>query len=82
MPSLPDGYQPVQSTIGGITYKGGFWVDNDKQVVNVVADFGKKSTPALKRHHAQHERDKANESAALNLFRAMVYKYLQEIKAP
>ena len=81
MSPLPDGYQPVQSTIGGVTYKGGFWVDNDKQVVNVMADFGKKSTPALKRHHAQQERDKANESAALSLFRAMVYKHLQESKA-
>jgi len=82
MASLPEGYQPVQSTIGGVTYKGGFWVDDDKQVVNVMADFGKRSTPAFKRHHAQHERDKANESAALALFRAMVYKHLQAPKAP
>jgi hypothetical protein len=82
MSSLPEGYQPVQSTIGGVTYKGGFWVDNGKQVVNVTTDFGNRSTPALKRHHAQHDRDKANESAALSLFREMVYRHLQAVKAP
>jgi len=82
MTLLPDGNQPVQSTIGGVTYKGSYWVDNDKQLVNVSADFGKRSTPALKRHHDQRIRDKANESAALNLFRAMVYKHLQAPKAP
>jgi len=82
MSSLPEGYQPVQSTIGGVTYKGGFRVDDGKQVVNVTTDFGSRSTPALKRHHAQRERDKANESAALGLFRAMVYSHLQAAKAP
>jgi len=82
MSPLPAGYQPVQSTIGGVTYKGSYWVDNDKQVVNVSTDFGNRSTPALKRHRAQHARDKANESAALDLFRAMVYRHLQANKAP
>ena len=82
MSTLPEGYQPVQSTIGGVTYKGSYWVDNGKHIVNVVTDFGNRSTPALKRHHEQRVRDKANESAALNLFRAMVYKHLQEIKTP
>jgi len=80
MSSLPDGYQAVQSTIGGVTYKGGFCVDTDKQVVNVTTDFGNRSTPALKRHHAQRDRDRANESAALNLFREMVYRHLQSGK--
>lgn len=82
MSSLPEGYQPVQSTIGGVTYKGGFRVDNDKYVVNVMTDFGNRSTPALKRHHAPQERDRANESAALNLFREMIYRHLQAAKAP
>lgn len=81
MSSLPEGYQPVQSTIGGVTYKGSYWVDNDKQVVIVATAFGNKSTPALKRHHTQRDRDKANESAALGLFRSMVYKHLQASKA-
>lgn len=81
MSTLPAGYQPVQSTIGGVTYKGSYWVDNDKQLVNVSADFGHRSTPALKRHHAQRDRDKANESVALGLFRAMVYRHLQASKA-
>jgi len=82
MSPLPEGYQPVQSTIGGVTYKGGFWVDTDKQMVKVTTDFGSRSTPALKRHHAPQERDKANESAALSLFRAMVYRHLQAPKTP
>lgn len=82
MSTLAAGHQPVQSTIGGVVYKGSFWVDTEKQVVNVSADFGSRSTPALKRHHDQRERDKANESAALALFRAMVYKHLQDAKAP
>jgi hypothetical protein len=77
MSSLPEGYQPVQSTIGGLTYKGSYWVDNDKYVVNVTSDFGSRSTPALKRHHDQRTRDRANESAALDLFRAIVYRHLQ-----
>jgi hypothetical protein len=77
MTTLPEGYQPVQSTIGGVTYKGSYWVDNDKHVVNVSTDFGNRSTPTLKRHHDQHTRDKANESAALGLFRAMVHRHLQ-----
>jgi hypothetical protein len=81
MSSIPEGYQRVQSTIGGVTYKGGFWVDVDKQVINVSTDFGHKTTPALKRHHDQRDRDKANESAALGLFRAMVYKHLQAGKS-
>jgi hypothetical protein len=81
MSSIPEGYQPVQSTIGGVTYKGSYWVDNDKHVVNVSTDFGNRSTPALKRHHDQHARDKANESAALGLFRAMVYRHLQADRA-
>ncbi len=82
MSTLPEGYQPVQSTIGGVTYKGGYRVDNDKHVVNVSTDFGSKSTPALKRHHDQHARDKANETAALGLFRSMIYRHLQADKAP
>jgi len=65
-----------------VTYKGSYWVDNDKHVVNVSTDFGKKSTPSLKRRDNQRARDKANESAALSLFRAMVYKHLQADKAP
>ena len=65
-----------------MTYKGSYWVDNDKHVVNVSTDFGKKSTPSLKRRDNQRARDKANESAALSLFRAMVYKHLQADKAP
>jgi hypothetical protein len=81
MASLQEGYQPVQSTIGGLTYKGSYWVDNDKQVVNVSTDFGNRSTPAVKRHHNQQARDKANESAALALFRAMVYRHLQADRA-
>jgi hypothetical protein len=81
MSSLPEGYQPVQSTIGGVTYKGSFWVDHDKHVINVSTDFGHKSTPALKRHHDQRSRDKANESAALSLFREMVYKHRQAASA-
>jgi len=82
MSSLPEGYQPVQSTIGGVTYKGSFWVDNDKHVVNVSTDFGSKSTPSLGRRQDQRSRDRANESAALGLFRAMVYKHLQAVRAP
>jgi hypothetical protein len=82
MSSLPEGSQPVQSTIGGVTYKGSFWVDNDKHVVNVSTDFGNASTPSLKRRHDQRTRDKANESAALGLFRAMVYKHRQQNGAP
>jgi hypothetical protein len=82
MSTLPEGSQPVQSTIGGVTYKGSYWVDNDKHVVNVSMDFGSKSTPALKRRHDQRTRDKANESAALGLLRAMVYSHLQAGKAP
>jgi len=82
MSSLPEGHQPVQSTIGGVTYKGSYWVDKDKQVVNVSTDFGNRSTPALKRRHDQRTRDKANESAALGLFRAMVYRHLQADRAP
>jgi len=82
MATLPESYQPVQSTIGGVTYKGSYWVDNDKHVVNVTTDFGTRSTPALKRRHDQRTRDKANESAALGLFRAMVYKHVQASKAP
>ena len=82
MSSLPECYQPVQSTIGGVTYKGSYWVDNDKHVVNVFTDFGNRSTPALKRRDGQRARDKANESAALSLFRAMVYRHLQAAKAP
>jgi hypothetical protein len=54
----------------------------DKQVVNVTTDFGHRRTPALKRHHTQSDRDKANETAALALFRAMVYSHLQANKAP
>ena len=81
MSSLPEGHQPVQSTICGVTYKGSYWVDDNKHVVNVSTDFGHKSTPALKRHHPQHARDKANESAALGLFRAMIYGHLQANKA-
>ena len=82
MSSLPEGYQPVQSTIGGVTYKGSFWVDNDKHVVNVSTDFGKGSTPALKRRDDQRSRDRANGTAALSLFRAMVYRHLQADKTP
>jgi len=82
MSSLPEGYQPVQSTIGGVIYKGSFWVDNDKHVVNVSSEFGNKSTPSVKRRQDQRSRDKANESAALTLFRAMVCKHLQESNAP
>jgi hypothetical protein len=79
---LPEGYQPVQSTIGGVTYKGSYWVDNDKHVVNVSTDFGKGSTPALKRRDDQRSRDRANGTAALSLFRAMVYRHLQADKTP
>jgi hypothetical protein len=82
MSSLPEGHQPVQSTIGGVTYKGSYWVDNDKQVINVSTDFGSRSTPALKRRDGQRARDKANESAALSLFRAMVYRHRQADRAP
>ena len=82
MSSLPEGYQPVQSTIGGVTYKGSYRVDNDKHVVQVSTDFGNRNTPAFKRHHDQQASDKANESAALGLFRAMVYRHLQASKAP
>jgi hypothetical protein len=82
MTTLPEGYQPVQSTIGGVTYKGGYCVDNDKHVVRVSTEFGSGSTPALKRRQDQRARDKANESAALGLFRAMVYKHLQTVRAP
>jgi len=83
MSSLPEGCQPVQSTIGGVIYKGSFWVDSEKQLVNVAAEFGRKrSTPALKRHHPQPERDKANESAALGLFRSMVYEHRQANNIP
>ena len=82
MSSIPEGYQPVQSTIGGVVYKGSYWVDNDKHVVNVATDFGKGSTPSLKRRYDQRARDKANETAALGLFRAMVYRHLQADKAP
>ena len=82
MSSLPEGYQPVQSTIGGVTYKGSYWVDNDKHVVNVSTDFGNGSTPALKRRDDQRSRDRANGTAALGLFRAMVYRHLQADRAP
>lgn len=82
MSTRPEAYQPVQSTIGGVTYKGSYWVDNDKHVVNVTTDFGTQSTPALKRRHDQRTRDKANESAALSLFRAMIYKHVQASRAP
>jgi len=82
MSPLPEGYQPVQSTIGGVTYKGNFWVDNDKHVVNVSTDFGNGSTPSLKRRDGQRARDKANESAALSLFRAIVYRHRQANRAP
>jgi hypothetical protein len=82
MSSLPEGYQPVQSTIGGVTYKGSYWVDNDKHVVNVSTDFGNGSTPALKRRDDQRSRDRANGTAALALFRAMVYRHLQADRAP
>jgi hypothetical protein len=82
MSSLPEGYQPVQSTIGGVTYKGSYWVDNDKHVVNVSTDFGTRSTPSLKRRDDPRARDKANESAALRLFREMVYRHLQADRAP
>ena len=82
MSSLPEGYQPVQSTIGGITYKGSYWVDNDKHLINVCTDFGNRSTPALKRRDDQRSRDKANGTAALGLFRAMIYRHLQTVKAP
>lgn len=82
MSSLPEGCQPVQSTIGGVTYKGSYWVDNDKHVVKVFTDFGSRSTPALKRRDDQRVRDKANESAALSLFRSMVYRHLQAQRAP
>lgn len=81
MSPLPEGYQPVQSTIGGVTYKGSYRVDNEKHVVNVATEFGNRSTPAFKRHHDQRASDKANESAALGLFRAMVYRHLESIKA-
>jgi len=57
-------------------------VDNDKHVVNVSTDFGNRSTPSLKRRDDQRARDKANETAALGLFRAMVYRHLQADKAP
>jgi hypothetical protein len=80
MSAIPEGSQPVQSTIGGVTYKGRYWVDNDKQVVNVSTDFATRSTPALKRHHAQQTRDRANESAALNLLRVMIYKHREATK--
>jgi hypothetical protein len=82
MSSLPEGYQPVQSTIGGVIYKGSFWVDNDKHVVNVSSEYGNKSTPALKRRQDQRARDKANESAALTLFRAIVCKHLLTANTP
>jgi hypothetical protein len=82
MSAIPEGSQPVQSTIGGVIYKGRYWVDDEKQVINVAADFGHKSTPALKRHHAKEARDKANESAALGLFREMVYGHRQANKIP
>jgi hypothetical protein len=82
MSSLPEGHQPVQSTIGGVTYKGSYWVDHDKHVINVATDFGIKSTPALKRRHDQRTRDRANESAALSLFRAMIYKHVQASRTP
>jgi hypothetical protein len=82
MSTLPEGYQPVQSTIGGVTYKGSYWVDNAKHVINVSTDFGNKSTPALKRREDQRARDKANGSAALGLFRAMVYRHLQAERTP
>ena len=81
MSSLPEGYQPVQSTIGRVTYKGSYWVDNDKHVINVSTEFGNRSTPSLKRRDDQRARDKANESAALGLFRAMVYRHLQAVRA-
>jgi hypothetical protein len=80
MSSIPEGHQPVQSTIGGVTYKGTYWIDHDKHVINVATDFGNKSTPTLKRRDDQRTRDKANGSAALGLFRAMVYKHLQAAK--
>jgi len=82
MSTLPEGYQPVQSTIGGVTYKGSYWVDNDRHTVNVATDFGNRSTPAFKRQHDQRASDKANESAALGLFRAMVYRHLEAARAP
>jgi hypothetical protein len=82
MSSLPEGYQPVQSTIGGVIYKGSYWVDNDKHVVNVTSEFGNKSTPSLKRRQDQRSRDKANESAALTLFRAIVCKHRLAGNAP
>jgi hypothetical protein len=63
-----------------MTYKGSYRVDHEKHLVTVTTDFGHKSTPALKRHHPQHIRDKANESAALGLFRAMVYGHRQASK--
>jgi hypothetical protein len=82
MSSLPEGHQPVQSTIGGVTYKGSYWVDNDKHVVVVSTDFGNGSTPSLKRRDDQRSRDRANETAALALFRAMVYRHRQADKTP
>jgi len=57
-------------------------VDNDKHVVNVSTDFGNGSTPALKRREDQRSRDRANGTAALGLFRAMIYRHLQATKAP
>ncbi len=77
----PEGYLPVQSTIGGVTYKGSYWVDNEKHVVKVSTEFGSGSTPSLKRRQDQRTRDRANESAALDLLRALVYKHLQAAKA-
>jgi hypothetical protein len=83
MSSIPEVSQRVQSTIGGVTYKGTYWVDDEKHLVNVATEFGsKRSTPALKRHHAVDARNKANESAALGLFRSMVYEHRQANNIP
>jgi len=75
MSDLPEGHVALECTIGKVTYRGSYRVDESANEIHVFSEFGHNSTQAL-RDTPQRERDQANRRTAEWLFKAMIQAWL------
>ncbi len=73
MNDLPPGHVALECTIGGVIYRGSYWVDESTNMIHVVTEFGHNSAPG---QADAPKREQANRSLAEWLFKSMIQTWL------